>query len=118
MKNIKFYVDNGLKGSEIVSYSFGHDFPKEEVLNRQQAFINAIKDDYPNAKSISVLVPTTPKISKKLLMEIGQRVASGWGGVCTGVKTYPNVVCFECNEYGEKFTTHMSYDDIKNKYMK
>ena len=49
-------------------------------------------------------------------MRIGQEVASTWGAVCTGVKTYPNSVMFECNEYGEKFTTHMSYDYINKEY--
>ena len=49
-------------------------------------------------------------------MRIGQEVACGWGAVCTGVKTYPNSVMFECNEYGEKFTTHLSYDYINKEY--
>lgn len=118
MKNIKFYINKGLKGNEIVSYSFKYDFSKEEIIKRQQSFIDVVKEDYPDAKSISILVSATPKIDKKLLMGIGQEVASSWGAVCTGVKTYLDLVCFECNEYGEPFVTYMSYDEIKKEYIK
>ena len=116
MKTIKYYIDKGLKGSEVVAYNYKTDFPKEAVLKFKDDFINNIKKDYPNAEFIDILVTDKPKIDKAKLMRIGQEVASGWGAVCTGVKTYPNSVMFECNEYGEKFTTHLSYDYINKEY--
>ena len=111
-----FYISHGIKGSKVVAYEYECDFPKEFVLDNKDDFLNNIKKEYPTAEFIDILVTTKPKIDKAKLMRIGQEVASAWGGICTGVKTYPESVCFECNEYGEKFTTHLSYDYINQKF--
>lgn len=116
MKSVNVYVSEGLKGSFTTRYSFGGDYSKESVLASADTIKARAKKDYPNAEFVDVLVPVAPKIDKETLMEIGQEVASGWGAVCTGVKTYPESVMFECNEFGEKFTTHLSYDYIREEY--
>ena len=117
MKSVKVYVNCGLKGgSFVVKHTFNGDYSIDTIRIYASAIENKIRKDYPNAKFVDVLIPTPTKIEKNLLMAIGQEVASGWGAVCTGVKTYPNSVCFECNEYGEAFTTHLSYKDIYKEY--
>lgn len=51
--------------------------------------------------------------TKKELMEIGQNVASGWGACCIDCKTDENGVIFYCNEFGENFTTYLTYEELK-----
>lgn len=116
MKSVNVYVSEGLGGCFTERCFFKRDLTKNEVLASALTIQAHFKKKYPNAEFIDVLVPTKSKIDKNLLMSIGQEVASGWGAVCTGVKTYPKSVMFECNEYGEKFTTHLSYDHIKEEY--
>ena len=116
MKSVNVYVSEGLGGCFTVKWTFKGDYSADTVRLYAWDIEAKVKKEYPKAEFIDVLVPTKSKIDKKLLMSIGQEVASGWGAVCTGVKTYPKSVMFECNEYGEKFTTHLSYDHIKEEY--
>lgn len=115
MRKINFYcIDN--RGCFTATMDLGANYPKETVLAQKEKFINNIKKNYPNVHSVEMLIPTKSKYKKELLMEVGQEVASGWGGVCLGITTYDNLVEFKCNEYGENFTTHMTYADIEKEY--
>lgn len=57
------------------------------------------------------------KMSSKL-EAIGADVASLWGGYCkkATVNMTERKVVFLCNEYGEDFTTSLTFDEIKEKY--
>lgn len=116
MKKFKAFISEGKYGSKVVEYTYGKDYPKEVLLANVDRMIKEIKEDNPKAEFVDILIPTKSKIAKERLMRIGQEVASGWGAICTNVKTYPNSVCFECQEYDEKFTTRLSYDEIEKEY--
>ena len=116
MKNVKVFINQGKYGSKVVTYTYNRDCTKEEILADVDDLIRQAKEENPKAEFVDVLIPTKSRIKKDRLMRIGQEVASGWGAICTSVKTYLNSVCFECQEYDEKFTTHMSYDRIEKEY--
>lgn len=48
------------------------------------------------------------------LRKIGNSVASLWGASCYDFKVShkEKSVCFFCIEYGEHFTTHLSFDEL------
>ena len=115
MKNVEIGMQkNGVEFT--VTFTAKKDHPKSWWLERQNELIEKARKGNPGAEVVEVYITTKPLISKDKLMEIGQDVASGWGAVCTGVKTYSKTVVFECNEFGEKFITQMSYEDIKKEY--
>ena len=116
MKSVKIYIDFELEGSKLVLFTFTRDVSKEEVIKWIPKIKERVLEQYPKAKFIDVLVSVKARYKKELMMRIGQEVASGWGAVCTGYKTYPESVMFECNEFGEEFTTHLSYDYISKNY--
>lgn len=117
MKSYKVFVCNGLKGNSVYKYIFtGGDVPKEAVIKNIGKLLADAKNDFPEAEYVDVMIPVAPKIPESRLKEIGQEVASGWGGSCTGVKCYCNSVEFKCIEHGEVFTTNLSYDYIKENY--
>ena len=93
MRKINFYcVDN--RGCFTATMDLGANYPKETVLAQKEQLINTVKKNYPNVQSVDMLIPTKSKYKKELLMEVGQEVASGWGGVCLGITTYDNLVEF------------------------
>ena len=59
----------------------------------------------------------TQKAINKIL-EVGNKVARGWGGVCYDFETFPRkkIVRFHCKEHGEDFITDVSYEDILRNY--
>lgn len=117
MKKIKALIKEE-RGSYEATLTYPQEFTKEDLKNEntKQRIVKDFKKFYPKASTIDLLIASKPKINKDRLMRIGQEVASCWGAVCTGVKTYENLVTFECNEYGEKFSTTISYDEIKEDY--
>jgi len=52
------------------------------------------------------------------LYEIGNEVASGWGGSCYNfrINKREKKVVFDCIEHGEKFTTSLSFSEIKAEF--
>lgn len=52
------------------------------------------------------------------LIEIGNDVASTWGGHCKGAEIKPDerVVEFLCVEHDEEFLTSMTFDEIEEEY--
>ena len=123
MKKVKFYVrekgyqeGNGLAFE--VDYHWDKDYPKETFLKHYDMIVGTVKRDNPNAEFIDAKIITEPAegFTKDKLMEIGQDIASIYGGVCTNVKTYTKSVEFMCNEHGEKFTSVMTYEEIKKDY--
>ena len=77
-----------------------------------------VKKNDKTAEFIEARIACKPThgFTKALLEKIGNEVASVYGAVCTSVKCFLNSVEFHCNEYGEKFTTLMTYDEIKQEY--
>ena len=117
MRKLNFYCREGKLGSTYtITVDLGENYENQSVLKHKDMFIKNIQKAHPKATLIELLVPTKAKIAKPKLMEIGQDVASGWGAVCENVITYENLVCFKCNEYGEKFNTYLTYDEIAAKY--
>lgn len=116
MKSFRAYISYGIKGHEEYRYNLMHDYTKEEFKNNIDFFINKVKENFPKAEFVDVLIETTPKYDKKLLMNVGEEVASNWGASCIGVKCFPNSVEFKCIEHGDVFTTLLSYQRIEEKY--
>ena len=52
------------------------------------------------------------KYTREELMRIGQEVASGWGACCIDYKEEKDGVVFYCNEFGENFTTKLTYEEL------
>ncbi|MBO5388943.1 MAG: hypothetical protein J6A59_12610 [Lachnospiraceae bacterium] len=54
----------------------------------------------------------------KTLLEIGNDLASLWGGYCKGaeINTDENRVEFLCSEHGEEFLTSLTFDEIEEEY--
>ena len=54
----------------------------------------------------------------KTLVNIGNDVASIWGGHCKSVSinTEDKKVTFLCSEYGEEFVTDMTFGEIEAEY--
>ena len=121
MRKINFYCKDG-RGCFTATMDLGANYTKESVLAQKEELVNNVKKDlaksHPNLESVEILIPTKSKYKKELLMKVGQEVASGWGGVCLDLTTYENMVEFKCNEFGENFTTHMTYADIEKQYGK
>jgi hypothetical protein len=122
MKKVTFYIrpqdyDNGASAYE-VELNYNQDFPKEAFLKDYDKLIAHVNKYYPDAKFIEMKVASKPQqgFTKALLESIGNEIASVYGAVCTGVKCFTKSVEFHCNEYGEKFTTLMTYDEIKQDY--
>ena len=115
MKKVSVYVEDKNR-SMTLNINLGKDFSKEEILKDKDSFIKLVKESYPNAKTIELLIPIKSQINKDRLMRIGQEEASLWGGECLRVTTYENLVCFECVEHGEKFETYMTYKEIEEEY--
>lgn len=123
MKTVNFYIrEEGHKDGigQVLCQAFGwpDDHPKEWYLRFYDKLIENIREYYPKAEFIDAMLTVAPKegFTKEKLLKIGQEVASGWGAVCTGVKTFPKCVQFNCNEFGEKFTTTLTYEEIKEEY--
>ena len=118
MKRVKALIKETGGITYEATLTFNRDISKEELQKDsvRKAIVNIFKKNYERAKTIDLLIPSKSKIAKDRLMRIGQEIACGWGAVCTGVKTYENLVTFECNEWGEKFSTTLSYDEIKEDY--
>lgn len=97
MSNSYFISDDGFETlRKAASKHYGRDFE--------------IKDITPFVK-----LKLTKKQENELL-KIGNEVASTWGAYCESFDVYPNLVVFNCNERGEKFTTQMNWDDLKIEY--
>ena len=116
MKSYNVYVNNGLKGSEVWKQNLSRDVSKEQLIKDYDKLIKLAKKDFPKAEFVDVLIQTTPKYSKKNLMNVGQMVADGWGGSCIGLKCFPNSIQFQCVEHGEQFVVHYSYADLEKEY--
>lgn len=123
MKQVSFYVrEKGYKEGNgqafEVDYRWDKDYPKETFLKHYDMIVATVNRDYPNLEFVEAKIITNPQegFTRKKLLEIGQEVASVYGAVCTNVKTYTKSVEFQCNEYGEKFTTFMTYEEIKQEY--
>lgn len=52
------------------------------------------------------------------LLEIGNELASMWGGYCKGAKIQSDskIVEFLCVEHDEEFLTSMTFDEIEDEY--
>ena len=124
MKKVTLYVrdegySKGTGQSFELDYTTKLDYTKEFHLAHYDTLVGLVKKEYPKAEFVEVKLevsPSTVGFTKNKLLEIGQEVASGWGAVCTGVKCFKNSVQFNCNEFGEKFTTLMTHDEIKQEY--
>ena len=57
---------------------------------------------------------TLPAKVRAKLPLVGSRVASNWGAECIDIKVSPKYrkVTFVCDEFGEVFTSELSFDDI------
>lgn len=57
-------------------------------------------------------------MNKDRLYQIGNEVASLWGGSCYGFKVNrkDKEVIFDCIEHGEKFATSLSFSEIKEQF--
>ena len=57
-------------------------------------------------------------MNEKRLLEIGNEVASLWGGYCCELKINRRnkEVVFNCVEHGEKFATSLSFAEIKGQF--
>lgn len=53
---------------------------------------------------------------KQKLIEIGNDVASIWGGSCYDVEILKDRVYFECIEHGKKFIAELTFEEIKKDY--
>jgi hypothetical protein len=55
---------------------------------------------------------------KEFLHQIGNEVASLWGGSCYDfqINQKEKKVVFDCIEHGEKFSTSLSFSEIKEQY--
>lgn len=118
MKKIKALIrEEGGRNYE-ATLTYPQDFTKEELKSEstRQRIVNDFKKFYPKASTIDLLIASKPKINKDRLMRIGQDIASVWGAYCVDVKTYENLVTFNCVEYGEKFSTTLSYEEIEKEY--
>lgn len=116
MRNVRVSVKEKSGISYDLNFDLKDNYPKEEVLKFKDKFVEVVKKQYPNAEVIRLMIPTKSKIAKDKLMRIGQEVASGWGAICVGIKTYEDEVEFTCNEFGEVFTTTLTYEEIKEEY--
>ena len=117
MKNFEVAVrKTPYEGMQRYTYTLGQNVAKDYLRQKINVLLEKAKEDFPNAAFVDVLIEVEPKYSKKILMEIGQDVASGWGGECLSFKTYPNCVQFSCQECGERFSTILSYSEIEKKY--
>ena len=56
--------------------------------------------------------------NKENLYQIGNKLASLWGGSCYNYKINhkEKKVVFECIEHGEKFLAALSFSEIKERY--
>lgn len=54
------------------------------------------------------------KYNDRELQNIGNNVASLWGARVESwtVNNYDETVTFHCNEFGERFDTELSFDDL------
>ncbi len=52
---------------------------------------------------------------KEKILEIGQRLAEGWGGYCIGYKLTDTKCIFICKEYDEDFTTTISKEELEQR---
>ena len=116
MRNVRVSVKEKSGISYDLNFDLRDNYPKEEVLKFKDKFVEVVKKQHPNAEVVRIMIPTKSKIAKDKLMRIGQEVASGWGAICVGVKTYEDEVEFTCNEFGEVFTTTLTYEEIKEEY--
>ena len=123
MKKVAFYVrEKGYKEGNgrafEVEYVWNKDYPKETFLKHYDKIVATVQRDNPSAEFIDAKIITKPSegFTKAKLLEIGQEVASIYGAVCTNVKPYTKSVEFLCNECGEKFTSLMTYEEIKKEY--
>lgn len=120
MKTIRYYAVTKDGQSFNISHRLKRDFSKKEVLEAREALEKKVMNDYKNQgydlDRVEMLVTVPSKISKSKLNEIGYDIASLWGAECTSIKTYENLVEFNCIEHGERFKTYMSYDEIKEDY--
>ena len=118
MKKIKALIKEKGGITYEATLTFNRDITKEELQKEgiRRRIIEIFQENYKNAKTIDLLIACKPKIAKDRLIRIGQEIASEWGAVCTGIKTYENLVTFECNKYGEKFESTMSYEEIEEDY--
>ena len=57
-------------------------------------------------------------MNKERLYEIGNEVASLWGGSCYNfmVNRKDKEVVFDCIEHGEEFSTSLSFSEIKKQF--
>lgn len=115
MNKVNLYIKD-VKRDLTITIRLEKDYTKEEILRDKQSLIDLAKKEFPNAKSIELLIPIESQIKKDRLMRIGEEEASSWGGKCLKVTTYENLVCFECVEHGEKFETYMTYKEIEEEY--
>lgn len=123
MKKMTFYVrpagySKGKAGAYETTYQWDTDHPQEWFLNYYNKLVAMVKKSDPTAEFVEVKVACKPTrgLTKAQLEKVGNEVASVWGGVCTGVKCFLNSVEFKCQEYDEKFTTTLTYDEILKEY--
>lgn len=116
MKKVKVqYTLNNMRYE--ATFNLKTDCPKALILAKEASFIEAVKSKHEGATDVELMVElSNPPISKKKLLEVGTEVAAGWGAECTSVKAYKSHVVFNCIECGERFTTTLTYDDIKSDY--
>ena len=57
-------------------------------------------------------------MNKEHLLKIGNNIAALWGGSCYNfeINRKEKEVVFDCIEHGEKFTTSLSFTEIKEQY--
>jgi len=57
-------------------------------------------------------------MNKERLLKIGNDVASLWGGSCYNFKINQKEkeVVFDCIEHGERFSTSLSFSEIKEQF--
>jgi len=123
MKRVTFYVrpkgySTGTESAYETTYEWNNDHPTEWFLQYYDKLIEMVKKNDKTAEFIEARIACKPThgFTKALLEKIGNEVASVYGAVCTSVKCFLNSVEFHCNECGEKFTTLMTYDEIKQEY--
>ena len=119
MKKVNFYVrekgySEGTGGAFTITYQWDKDHPTEWFLNYYDKLVEMVRKSYPDAEFIEPQIACKPThgFTKAQLEEIGNDIAATWGAVCTGVKCFLNSVQFNCNEFGEKFETTLTYDEI------
>lgn len=123
MKKVDFYVreagySEGTGSAYNTTYKWDKDHPTEWFLKFYDKLIEMVKKSEPNAEFIEAKIACKPThgLTKAQLEKVGNEVAAVWGGVCTGVKCFLNSVEFKCQEYDEKFTTTLTYDEILKDY--